>query len=712
MGTLGYMSPEQVRGLAVDHRSDIFSFGAVLYELVSGKRAFKRETAADTMAAIMKEEPPELMETGRNVSPNLDHIVKHCLEKDRDYRFQSARDIAFALSEHSSAVGISTKPARRRRFGAYAVIAGLLVAGTLVYILSRGRLSMAPASSSRPAAGSNKVPRIVVLPFENLGNPQDAYFAAGVTEEIMTRLASLQGLSVISRVTATGYDRKGKTVGQIGSDLGVDFILEGTIQWDKSVGANSRVRVTPELIQVSDDTHLWSEHIDRATGDIFAVQSEVAENVVKAMGVKVVPREKAALTTASTTDMEAYDLYLRGLEHRNQSKNDLETAVRLFQAAVDRDPRFPQALAQLVKNRLLLRWYLFDRDPKQVAKAQELVDRLASLGPDLGETHIARAYFAYYAKLDYLGALEEFDKARVLQPSSSEVLEGSGYVYRRQGRWAEAAERLKEWVAIDPRNPIALVQYANTGMVLGRYAEIDHFYDQYLSLNAWGGNTWGRKALLQLLWRGDVEKAEAILAQSDTVVGVTDDQFFRPYVAFEVALARGDYVGALRQLESGSYEDMGNQWWFYPVELLRGEAQSLAGQTELAARSFEAARQKLEELQAKYPDDFRYPSSLGIALAGLGRTDEALRATAHAAELMPGSKDAWKALWHRQNRALTETMLGRQDEAIGELDYLLAHTGEISTQVLRLDPRWAPLKSNPRFRTLLAKYDSRGGIGR
>src|SRR5664279_1760538 len=230
MGTVGYMSPEQVRGLPVDHRSDIFSFGTILYELLSGKKAFKRDTAADTMSAILKEEPPELSESGRNVSPALDRVVRHCLEKSAEHRFQSARDIVFALSEASASTAASGAQLVTRPPGRKILVTGVVVALLAVavwYLLRRGSEMRAPTALT--TAQGRKPIRIVVLPFENLGAPQDAYLAAGMTEEISSRLANLQGLAVISRTTAVGYDRKGKTIKQIGADLGVDFVLEGTV---------------------------------------------------------------------------------------------------------------------------------------------------------------------------------------------------------------------------------------------------------------------------------------------------------------------------------------------------------------------------------------------------------------------------------------------------------------------------------------------------
>jgi serine/threonine protein kinase/tetratricopeptide (TPR) repeat protein len=712
IGTLGYMSPEQVRGLPVDHRSDFFSFGAILYELLSRKRAFKKDTAADTMSAILNGEPPELSESGRRVPAALDHIVRHCLEKDRDNRFQSARDIAFALVELSSPTGsllFPPRPAGRRSSKHIWLAAGfvaLVGVSVLSFLVWRGK-SAQPASRRSGLGG--KPPRIVVLPFENLGAPQDAYLAAGITEEISSRLANLQGLAVISRTTAIGYDRKGKTIKQIRADLGVDFVLEGTVLSDRSAAGGGRMRIAPKLIQVEDDTQVWGDRYDRVMSDVLATQSEVAENVVRAMGVKLVPREKTALKMVSTNDIEAYDFYLRGLEmvNRGRTQPNLEGANQMFQAAADRDPRFPQPLVELVRTHLLFYFLYYDRSPARIEKAKVLIDRLAALGPDLAETHIARAFYSYWGLLDYPRALEEFRVALSLQPSSSEVLEGISYVLRRQGRWEEAANEMIRWLEIDPRSPEALSQYGQTCVFLRRYAEADRVFGLSASFNPQFGAPWGMRGWLQVLWRGDAEKAQSLLLEAGAVQGLQDELLWVANNSFRVALIRRDFPGALRQLEGQKGDALSAQWYFLPTELLHGEVYALSGQHEMARRSFESARRRLQELIVKKPDDSRYHSALGIACAGLGLREEALRAANRGAELMPATKDGWKALWRIEDLALVHAMLGQQDEAIDRLDFLLSKTGEISTHVLRLDPRWDPLRSNPRFQALLAKYGNK-----
>ncbi len=704
MGTAGYMSPEQVRGLQVDHRSDIFSFGCVLYEMVTGRRAFAGATAADTMAAILTQEPPGPSSIHQAVPLPLSRVIAHCLEKQPEERSQSARDLAFELRAILADTG-PAKPAtittstRRRRF------VGLVLAGVAVLVAAVALvLKLNPANPGARAAGP---PKIVVLPFENLGSQEDAYFAAGMTEEITSRLANVQGLGVISRTSAVQYDRRGKTVKQIGSDLGVDYVLEGSVRWDRGAGHESRVRITPQLIRVADDTHVWADRYERVIADVFAIQSEVAENAVKAMGVALLPHEQTRLKEISTNDLEAYDLYLHGqeLSGSGQDRRAVEGAIQMYQAAVDRDPRFAQAFAGLARNNLFMYWFHLDRSQERLIRAKEAVERAVELRPDLAETHSARGMYFYQGLLDYPRALSEFSAALKIQPNNSDVLLGIGAVLRRQGNWADSAEQLSKALEFDPKNAQVLYNFGRTCVLARRYADADRAYRLAIALSPHWGDPYGDEAWLQVQWHGDVEKAGAVLDEAGRVAGLTDDVGFVAQSALKLALARRDYQGALRQLESEKRHAIDNQFQYLPIPLLRGELKMVAGERDLARQSFEAARLEVEQKLKANLDDARPHSSLGIAFAGLGRRLDAVREAKIGCDLMPASKDAWLALYRLEDLALVYTMVGQTSEAIAQLDDLLAQDGEVTPHVLRLNPRWDLLRSDPRFQALLTKYE-------
>jgi TolB-like protein/Flp pilus assembly protein TadD len=700
LGTVGYMSPEQVRGQSADHRSDIFSFGCVLYEMLVGRPPFRRETAADTASAILHEDPAPLAGTGQAVTPALQEIVSRCLEKRAEERFSSAHDLALALRAVSGGPETPT-PAPVEAPSGKRVVVGLAVAG--VALLAVVGLLLVKLRPAVPKAGAGGVKKIVVLPFENLGAPEDAYFASGMAEEITSRLANVQGLGVISRTTAAQYEHTKKTVKQIGADLGVDYVLEGSVRWEHGQGKESRVRITPQLIRVADDTHVWADRYDRVLADVFAIQSEVAESAVKAMGVALLPRERTALKEISTDDLEAYNLYLQGVEliKRGSNREFVEGALQKFQAAVERDPRFAQALALAASQNLTMYWLHYDRSPERLAKGKELAERAVELRPDLALPHAALAQYYYHGLLDYSRALNELAIATKIQPSNSMVLLLKGLVLGRQGHPVEAAEVMSKAVELDPRNPNLLALSAAVFVHARRYAEADRAFELAVALSP--EYAWARayRAELQIKWHGDVDKAQALLDEASRVPGVWE----RHAGSWQwVALARRDYPEVLRQIEKQEPQVRDDPKEHSALLLSRGQVQVLTGQGDLARRSYEAARVELEQLVRQAPNDAAFHTSLGIAYAGLGRRADALREAKLSSDLKTASKDAPDPFL-LADLAYLYTMLGQPGEAIAVLNEVLSQSGSFTAHMVRLDPGFDPLRSDPRFQALLKKYE-------
>ena len=585
-------------------------------------------------------------------------------------------------------------------------VAGLAVLLLVAAIIAVWKLLSRPPTQRQEAVQGQSV-RVVVLPFENLGAAEDAYFAAGMTEEITSRLANVQGLGVISRTSAIGYDGRGKTVKQIGRDLGVDFVLEGSVRWERALGRESRVRITPQLIRAADDTHIWSDRYERVLADVFAIQSEVAENAVKAMGVALLPNERAALKEVSTQDLEAYQLYLRGreLESRGVVRKDIDGALQMYQDAVHRDPQFAQALAGMARTNLAMYWEYFDRSRERLVKAREAAELAVQLRPDLAEAQTALGLYYYWGKLNYPKALDSFAAALRSQPNNSDALAGIGFVLRRQGRWVEAMEKFSTVVDLDPKNAARVFDVGLTNELAGRYDDADRAFIRTLSLNPLYAGAYAERAWQQLVWRGDTDKAQAVLDEAARVAGLTDDVGYIAEIQLRVSLCRRDYSGALRRLEAETRPAIDNQDGFWPIPLLRGNVYRLAGQPSLAQNSYEAARLELEKKVRQTPDDDRFRSSLGIACAGLGRREEAVREARLACDLMPASKDALRAIFRLWELAVVLAIADRPAEAIVTLDELLARSGWWTPQVLRLDPTWDPLRPDPRFQALLVKYE-------
>jgi TolB-like protein/Tfp pilus assembly protein PilF len=701
LGSTAYMAPEQARGFAVDERADIFAFGVVLHEMLAGERPFRGQTSPDTMAAILKEAPRPLPD---GVPAAVRRIVSECLEKRPEQRFSSAHDLLLALQAVTGGTEVPGAGLPRLPSGVRRVV-GLTLAGVAL-LAAVGVLIVTPRAAGPKSVGAAPK-KIVVLPFENLGSPEDAYFASGMTDEITSRLANVPGLGVISRTSAAQYEHARKSVKQIGAELDVDYVLEGSVRWEHGQGHESRVRITPQLIRVADDTHVWADRYDRVLADVFAIQSEVAGSTVKAMGVALLPHERAKLKEISTDDLEAYDLYLRGLEAQRsgQARRDIEGALQCYQASVDRDPRFAQALAGLAEMHLEMYWLYYDRRPARAVKAREAAERAVELRPDLAETHVALGFYFYEGLLEYPRALDEFTAALKIQPKSSVAHEFTALVLRRQGRWAQAVEEMNRALELDPKNGRLLGHLASTCLLARRYADADHAFRLAIGLSPLEATLRAPAAWLQVQWCGDAGKAQAILDEAERVAGLQDDMGWLGIATLQVAMARRDYEGALRLLEAQALPAFDEHFRYWPISLLLGEVEMVAGRSEPARRAFEVARIELQEKVKQDPEDARYRGSLGIAYAGLGMREVAIREAQLGCDLMPPSKDAYRALFRLEDLAVVYTMTGRADEAIATLGELLSRSGRMTSHVLRLDAMWDPLRSDPRFRALLTKYE-------
>jgi len=446
LGTLGYMSPEQVRGQPADARSDIFSFGAILYEMLAGRRAFQGVSSADTMSAILKEDPPDVS-ASRTVSPGLGRIVRHCLEKNPEQRFQSARDLAFDLS-----AAAADPVSRRRRTLAWAgaLLAAISLVAAAVLLRSRGSRSNVPGAA---AAGRKS---IAVLPFQNLSpDPENAYFADGMTEDILTQLAKIRDLKVISRSSVIQYKGTQKPIRTIAAELGVGAILEGSVR-----RAGNQVRIVSQLIDARTDEHLWAETYDRKLEDVFAIQSDVAQRIAASLQATLSPAEKKRIEEHSTENLAAYDLYLKGREYYNlYRKADNEAAIGLFQKALELDPGFALAHAGL-GDTYAQRAFRFGFPQTWLDSSLEASRKAIALAPGLPEGHKALG-LAYQAKGAYREALEAYREALQLAPNHYPAMNNLAAVLNFQGKADEALRWSERAVELAPTTATALLVLGN-----------------------------------------------------------------------------------------------------------------------------------------------------------------------------------------------------------------------------------------------------------
>jgi TolB-like protein/Flp pilus assembly protein TadD len=702
MGTVGYAAPEQVRGAAADARADIFALGAVLYEMLEGHRAFKGSSPFDVVASILTSDPPPLTVSGANAEA-LETVIRRCVDKNPDQRFQAARDLRFALDavDHLP----KSQLTKSRWMGRGRVTATLLVLSILAsaaYVVI-GRLTAHRSGASAAAtARSGPLVRVVVLPFENLGPPEDGYFASGVTEEITSRLAGVGGLGVISRTSAAQYVRSGKSSRQIGQELGADYILEGGVRWQRDAGGSGRIRITPQLVRVADDTHVWAERYDRVVAEIFPIQADIAERVAESLDLRLLAPARSAIESDATKNVEAYEAYLRGIDYRSRPDNVTSTGARQivesFERAVALDPRFGMAQARLSSAHSMLYRLGIDVSDTRLAKAKAGAESARDLLPDSPWVHLALGNY-YYARNDYALALDEFVAAQKGMPGSSEVYALLGYTQRRQGRIEDALGSFQRAAELDPRSSNAMRDIAFADALLRRYDEAIRYDDRAIALDPNQVITYWEKSAVQLNSGRPLDEARLTLA----AMPKTDDPYvLRAWLRLEL-LAR-DYRAALARVEA-QRDGFVDQAFFWPKPLLLGNLYRLLGDADRARTMYGAAQKILERERDERPKDARVRSALGGVHAGLGRREEAIREARLGVELVPPSNDAMMAPVRVEDLARVYTLVGDHGAALDQLEHLLTMPSFFfSIRLLELDPAWDPLRGLPRYRALVAAH--------
>jgi TolB-like protein/DNA-binding winged helix-turn-helix (wHTH) protein/Flp pilus assembly protein TadD len=553
-----------------------------------------------------------------------------------------------------------------------------------------------------PQSGTDaSIPSIVVLPFKNLGPPEHDSFAAGITEELTTRLTTVRSLAVVSQTSASRYADTDLTVAEIGEELGVDYLLEGSVRWASGHQQQENVRITLQLVRVENDRHVWAEVYNRVLEDIFSVQSEIAQQVVERLDVELVEAERQALQVRPTDNMEAYKAYLygRGYATRRDTEQDTQLAVAMFQRAVDIDPQFVLAYAELARAHARIYHFGTDRSDQRLSAARSAMETALQLDPMSPEVRLAAGYYYYWAETDYDEALENFAVAEMGRPYDTEVLEGVSYILRRQGRLEEALAKIERAYEISPRDALLALEVGNTLRGMRRYDEANQLFDEAIMLSPDLMSAYLWKAENYWLWDGRVSDAAQTLHDMPALPA--------SYVFEGLYLQRiyeRDYAGALGLLAGTALDAHVTQERYYPTSLLEAEVYALMGKIGRARESYESARRVLERLVAEQMEDARFHSSLGIAYAGLGLKADAIREGRLATELCPVSTDSWSGPDFHRELARIYVMIGETEPALDEIESLLSTPNRwTSVALFRLDPRWDELRDSPRFARLLTE---------
>jgi serine/threonine-protein kinase len=710
LGTPAYMSPEQAAGeRAIDHRSDIYSLACVLYEALAGEPPFTGPTAQSIMARRFTETPRLLREVRETVPEGVERAVARALAKSPADRFGSAAEFGRALGEGStgsraaeppraapeapkpdSTAGVPPvrRPGRRFPVSTALAIGFLLGLGVLFgWLRSHGHGDETPAGTKR----------LAVLPFENLGAAEDEYFADGVTDEVRGKLASLAGLRVIARSSSGQYKKTTKTPQEIGRELGVDYLLTGTVRWEKAAAGN-RVRVSPELIQVGTSATTWQQPFDASITDVFQVQADIAGRVAEALDVALGAPQKKTLAEKPTENLAAYEAFLKGEEAgQGLASNDpraLRRAIDYYEQAVALDSTFVQAWVQVSRAHSAI-YNVGTPTPADAAGARAAMEHAQRLAPGRPDIQLAVGDYQQFVRNDAAAAIAAYEAGLQKAPANAELLSGAGRVDQSLGRWEASAERFTRANAVDPRSALNARRQGVALLWLRRYAEADATFERGIAISPGIVLLHSGRAMVRLA-QGDLAGARDVIRKISPEVEPTAvvanlatywDLFW---------ILDDDQQRLLLRLPPSAFDDDRGAWGLALAETyaLRGDRARTRAYADSATAAFE------EQIKGT-PDNSQLYLLLGTALAYSGRKDEAVREGKIGLQQTPIEKDAYGGAYNQHQLARIYILVGEPDKALDQLEPLLKLPYYLTPAWLKIDPAFDPLRSNPRFQRLV-----------
>jgi serine/threonine protein kinase len=703
MGTPSYMAPEQAAGnnAKLASATDVYGLGAVLYQLLTGHPPFAAQTRYETIRLVLDTEPRQPRFWNRKIGRDLSTICLKCLEKDPKRRYPSALALAQDL-EH----WLKHEPIQAKRTGFIThgrkwvqrnpaitalVVSLIALAATVGWNIWKSELNSRLAKKS-----------IAVLPFSNLSTAaENAYFADGVQDEILTDLARIADLKVIGRTSVMQYKAgAARDLRKIGNELGVANVLEGTVQ-----RAGNHLRVNVQLVDTRGGTVVWAEQYDRDLNDLFAVQSDIAQKIAKRLHTEISVTEKVAIERPPTNDLVAFDLYTRAenlllTSFSSAAKAKLLEAADLLNEAIARDPSFLHAYCRLVYTHDLLYLLGLDHTPKRLALAEAAIEAASRLSPDAGEVHLARADNLYQGYLDYDGALAELKLARRSLPNHPQLFRLKGLIERRQGHWEESTRSLERSIELDPRNFHTLQQVALSYGMLHRYPEEISVLERALAVEPDDIDTKVALAAVEFHWKADCKPLHETI---DSIRATNPGAL--PNVAndwLSCALAERDLPLAKNALDAFGDIPLTDYGVHLNRPLVEGVLARMAHDDNKARLAFTEARAEQEKIVQGQPDYGPAVCVLGLIDAALGRKDDALREGRRAVELMPVEKDAINGPLMIHYLAMIAAWAGDKDLACQQLAVAVRPPSTISYGQLKRLPWWDPLRGDPRFEKIVA----------
>ncbi len=709
LGTPSYMAPEQAMGnnAQLTSATDVYGLGAVLYQLLTGHPPFAGGTTYETIKLLLDTEPRQPRLWNPKIDRDVSTICLKCLEKEPARRYCSALELAEDLERW-----LKHEPIRARRTGVFvrgakwirrnptttALLAALVTLATIVAVLF---FNQEPA---RPPAG------IAVLPFENLdGNKSDAVLVDSLQDDILTRLAKVAGLKVISRTSVMRY-RGARNMQQIRESLHVSHVLEGSVRRD-----GGTIHLNAQLIDAQTDEHIWAEHYDRPLSDIFAIQADLAQKVTDQLHARLSLREKAALEERPTNDLKAYNLYYEAAslidqsayqeEGKDQEKAHLH-AMALLNQAIARDANFVLAYCRLAEAHIEFYFHGFDRSSRRFELAKSAIDSAFRLQPDSGEAHLALATYYYHCYFDYDRARDELDIARRSLPNNARIFQWSGLIDRRQNRWHDAVRSFNHALELDPQNKTLLIGNTQIYFFLRDYKKAKEMRERLVALHPNEDRRWAT-AEDDVILRADTRGLHALL-QNETA-----DDYEISVERLRLSLGERDTVAAERALERLRTlgEDAINVRGVGETKFNRAYLEALInrinGDTVSASSAFSKARLQQEKAVSLQPNTGPVLSVLGLIDAALGRKEDALREGRRALELTPPEKDSLDAADVLYYFAVICAWVGERDLAIEQLQASAKLPAGVSYAEICLDPHWDPLRGDSRFEKIVASLAPR-----
>ncbi len=702
IGSPEYMSPEQVEGKESDQRSDIYSLGVILYEMVTGRVPFEGDTPFTIGVKHKSEAPRNPKELNSQIPDDLSRAILRCMEKDKEQRYQSSRELRSELENIEKGVPTTEKIIPKRKsitskeitvtFGLKKllipalVVVGLIVVAVVILLLFSPKETVAPLTEK---------PSIAVLPFVDLSPEKNQeYFCDGMTTEIIAKLFRLQGWKVSPRTAVMRYKNTEKDIKTIGLELDVTAILEGSVQKEKD-----DIRIIATLINATDSSQLWSDTFDQKLTSVFMIQDEIAEHIASVLLRKLTPKEKEQVQEKLTDNIEAYDLYLRGNDYFNRSftEKDFRIALQMYEKAIDQDPMFTHAYAMLSIIHSRMYFYYYDRTEECLIKAKKALDKALQLKPEIPESLMAQGYYYYFGHLEYEKALDQFETALKLQPNNIELLGAVGFVKRRQGKLEQALSYLKKAYDLDPGSARFARHIGLTYRSMKHYDQAENYYDHTIAISPDIPSPYIDKARIYILRDGNTKKAKTILEEASQNYGFD----FTLRLA-KMDILEGEYQNALDKLSAATFEFRDGQTYVVTKAQQLAEIYGYMNETSLQQKNYEIARKILEARIQEQPDDDRLHSALGLVYAGQGRKEDAIREGKLATELLSVTKMAYgsgpRRVW---DMARIYVMVGEYEHAIDQIDLLFTLPRMTSVHELRLGPIWKPLWGIPRFNKLI-----------